>query len=263
MVARSAGVAVGAAAAALVGAGLGSLASSGAAATAAGLLVLVLPGPVVAEAVMRFRNMTSVERIGWWVAAQFVTLIASGLVLAQFSAVTRTGWLWTLAAVTCIAALAVVVRSRGASSSLVGRRADRTTAARNRSRLLAAVVAASTALVAAAVVVSVDSARSEPTPAFTELWLLPASHSDDVVIGIRSHENHAVTYRLDVAAGGRTVRTWNVTLQRGGEWERRSTAPSSEQVVARLYLSGSSAAYRTVSLAAGQRPGVATSTDRP
>jgi uncharacterized membrane protein len=250
MAARRARLAVGAAVGAVIAATAGALAGSGGVATSAGVLMLVLPGPVLAEAVVGTRDLKAVERVGWWVAAEFVTLIAAGLLLAEYSAVTRAGWLWTLAAVTCFAAGAVIWRSRTTSSAVDDEVAGGPVSPLRRG-LLVTVMTVSVALLITAITVSVKSAQHQPRPTFTELWMLPAPHGNAVDVGIHSHENHPVAYRLVLTAGGRTVQTWDVTLASGAEWERRSTTPPSAQIAARLYVPGRNDAYRMVSLASG------------
>lgn len=102
----------------------------------------------------------------------------------------------------------------------------------------------------AAVWLSVRSAATEPSPAFTQLWL----HAKDgsVVVGVANFDGTGKSFRLvltDAALGFR--RQYTVVLDSGRSWSRVvqvGPGPAASKVTATLYRDGGPNAYRWVSL---------------
>lgn len=109
--------------------------------------------------------------------------------------------------------------------------------------------------------VSYISAGQPTTPGFTQLWMLPSAGSENnaVSLGVKNMEGVALTYRLQLLAGGTTVREWAaIELTPGGEWGTTVQIPSIQlddaEVEARLFRkAGPGIVYRQVKLSQGWR----------
>jgi len=107
---------------------------------------------------------------------------------------------------------------------------------------------------------AVVSAKSEPTPGFTQLWIqadsTPTATTGTVRIGVQSAERTAMQYRLVVTQGGAHAGECPIIeLQPGQAWEGTITLPADAgdgKIEALLYrLDDPQTIYRHVSLPAG------------
>ncbi len=97
------------------------------------------------------------------------------------------------------------------------------------------------------------AAVTEPTPPFTELWLLPDAHPPTKVeIGVQSAEHETMVYSVELRSGPTLLQRWDVTLDPGESWRMSvpvTTPPTlARPLEARLTLPGSSVPYRSVTL---------------
>jgi uncharacterized membrane protein len=238
---------IGIGALALVAGAVSLLVDTGPLATIAGLVVLILPGPVVAEALLPRRAASVLERLAWGIAAAFVVTVGAGLALSQVSEVTRRGWAVALTAVTLVGLAVGTVSEQSTAATADPARRDR-----RRAWPVVGVAAASVLMVVAAVAISVDSDRHVSTTSFSELWMLPANADGAVVVGVRSHQPSAATYRVELMAGATRWRSWTVAVRPGREWQVTVAAPDAE-LRCRLYLNGGTSPYRSVDLAPSAR----------
>jgi len=77
--------------------------------------------------------------------------------------------------------------------------------------------------------VAATSALGQQHTGFTQLSILPArGNSMGVVrVSITNREFATTSYRLQLAAGGRTIRQWpSLTLAQGDTWQATVTLPS-------------------------------------
>jgi uncharacterized membrane protein len=91
--------------------------------------------------------------------------------------------------------------------------------------LVVAVVALSGAVVAARV-----GATEQPTPGYTQLWMLPSSasaHRATAQLGIKNMEAKSMTYKLAFMVNGKAERTWpSIRIQPGAVWQITVALPS-------------------------------------
>ena len=87
---------------------------------------------------------------------------------------------------------------------------------------------------------------------FTQLWLVPTTQGEDVVVGVRNLEGATTTYRIDVTADGGVIQSWpDVVVPTGTAWTATLTGSPATGIVleARVYLvGGSPEPYRTATL---------------
>ena len=103
------------------------------------------------------------------------------------------------------------------------------------------------------------AAVTEPTPAFSELWLVPNPDApSNVEIGVRSSEDAATRNVVELRSGPTLVGRWDFRLDPGATWRMSvpiANPPTFDRPLeARLILPGISDPYRSVVLR-DQSPG--------
>lgn len=114
-------------------------------------------------------------------------------------------------------------------------------------------------LVAFTLAFSVHSAEQQPSPGFTQFWMLPPNlpgQSCAVQLGIRNFEGTSVTYRVVMTVNGVPVQTWSsIALASQQEWDhvvpitlnQVKKLTKNTEIEAQLYrMDTSSVVYRQV-----------------
>lgn len=223
-------------------------------------LVLVVPGYALAAAFFPPGFVTRDERavltvsfsVGAWALGGLLTQLVVGL--------DRVAWILLAVSITTVASAVAQARRDGLSTS--------PTAPVRLGGPLPAAAAYLAAIAIAGLAVAIAAggqSRQLSSSHFSVLWLLPqgppSGYAGDhpatqpVVVGARSHEDRALTYRLQVTRNGRTVSQWELRLKPGQRWQARLPGPAiagGGPLVASLFRDG--ALYRRVALKARGTP---------
>lgn len=210
------------------------------------LLVLVLPGYALQAAMLPGRGTSSVTHAVLTVGLSLTVSVLGGFVLNLTSVGLRAGsWSVFLGAVTLGASGVALWRGRSSDRPRF-EWSEPSFGARQ-----AVLMALATVLVAAAFGIA-NQGAARPTSSVTELWILPGAPPNTARIGVISEETAVVTYRLQLEAGGRTVREWpEIQLAPGQAWQTETAVPAASSsggpVTATLYrLDQSNQPYRHV-----------------
>ena len=198
-----------------------------------------LPGKAVVMAVaVGRRELGTVERQVWVVAASFATAVLGGLVLNLAGGLTRDTWLIWISGVICIGAVLSFVRLR--DSPYVKERVDHETGGlqsiqrlhvtpRQGLLLLAALIVCVTALI-----FSIHSDATSTREAFVQSWILPQPvdtvSSTHVEVGIMNHLGTRSSFIIDVTEESESPMHFHVTLADGAVWTRRLTRTPGERM---------------------------------
>jgi hypothetical protein len=223
------------------------------------LLVLVLPGYALSQALLRAPALGAAERTVLTLALSLGVTILSALLLNLSPwSLSHRNWPPLLAGVTIAACVAAWVMNGDVVS---GQLRWRWPPFRNVITLaLAGAIAA-----AAIAVASAPRRAPEGVSGYSELWLVPRERH--LELGLASGELSPVRYRLDLTADGRLVRRWRALFLRTGDrWQvnlPRTTFERSPAVIeARLYRSDRPrSVYRRVRVRV--RPGSRSGLGRP
>jgi uncharacterized membrane protein len=191
---------------------------------AAGLILVFLPGLVVARAIQARMRIDGVEQLLLAPGMSLAIVVLTGLMLNTADIrLTSAHWAIALGLVTAAGLVAEVMLE---GQQEVGRDpaggAGLPAASSGRQGIRALVIFVVAALaVSAAVVIDVRGQRHEDSKtAFTELWALPVSGSPPVAeLGVRSHERREVRYSVRVSIDGHLVRKQALTLRPGQTWQ--------------------------------------------
>ncbi len=211
------------------------------------LLVLVLPGYALTEALFAKRSMDLPEKLAFYLGLSLAVGVISGLILNLTPWGLQTGsWVILLDGLTVGAACVAMVRRRDVPAM---RQISLRLSFRQGILFGLAVAIAGAALAVA----SLGVVR-QPTQAFTQFWILPveAANENTVELGISNMETVDVNYRVEILVGGIVLNAWDpVTLQHGEKWVVEYTLPQkqseTELVEAILYrLDSPDKIYRRV-----------------
>jgi hypothetical protein len=216
-------------------------------------LVLIVPGWAIAAALFPPRSVTSDERAVLAVAFSIGAWALGGLLLGLVVGLDRPAWILLGIAMTAGAGLLARARRRARPPA----KAPPPPPARPRRRAAVALVAVAVALAGVSIALARDSEVSQLRRAhFSSLWMLPqGGPGRPLLLGVQSHEGGSLGYRLELARGSRTVRSWELRLAPGGSWQARLPAAAlggGGPLVASLLRDGS--VYRRVALKAGVAP---------
>lgn len=225
----------------------------------AGAVVALLPGPSVAIAVLGHPPRSRViEYVCWSIGFGFASAVICGVFLNAVAAVTRDGWALSFASVALVSAAVRAVQTHAAVPQ--DKRRQRITCGRGggfASRYVHwGALGIGVCTIVAAVAVSVFSAEAVRTPAFSQLWILPAptaSHPDVIHVGVRSRENVTEALRVLLYVNGTRGRAWSITLDPGQTWRASVREPISADVAVRLFRREQATAYRYVTLSSADR----------
>lgn len=100
-------------------------------------------------------------------------------------------------------------------------------------------------------------ALAQPTPGFTQFWLLPGVAQGGVQVGIHNQEAQAMTYTLEIAANDQALNALpSVTIASGETWQTTISLPAEQRVgtvEARLYRANDrTQVYRRAAIPIGQ-----------
>jgi hypothetical protein len=159
-------------------------------------------------------------------------------------------WLILLGAVATAAELGVLAGTAGRRQPLKW-----PTWLRRGPRLVPAATAIGAVVVAAgALGIAHVSATSVPKQNFTQLWLVPNRHTENLAaahrahLGVGDHETGSTRYRLVLRHRSTRTNSWSFTLARGQRWSRTVKLPADRQLSADLYRGTHKAPYRHVEL---------------
>lgn len=180
-------------------------------------LVLVLPGYTLSEVLFRKRSLDASERLLFSLGLSLAIDILGGLFLNILPVgLQAASWAALLGMLTLIFSLLVAYLRRGVPVGGVQ-------LSRVRLAIYPGIVfALAVAVAIVAVVYAAYGAAHQPSPGFTQLWMLPevsAGKSCAVRLGVQSFESAFVTYRLAMTANGDSVATWSsLSLAPQEEW---------------------------------------------
>jgi uncharacterized membrane protein len=187
-------------------------------------LILVLPGYALSAALFRPGEISPQLRLVLSVAFSIGVAVLGGLVVQLFVGLDRTVWAVLLAGVT-VAAAAIALDRRDAmpaDSEDTRVRMPRIGVVTPAAILVAMGIAGS------AIAIARDGEDRQRSQAhFSSLWLVPGDSEaggQPVEVGVSNHEGKAVSYRLVVREGTRTVRRWRVHLESDQSWQAQLAA---------------------------------------
>ncbi len=213
------------------------------------VLALFLPGYAITAAALPTRMRGFWERLVLSLGLSISVAAFSGLVLTWTPFGLRpTSWLAALGTVTAAAAGYALVR-RG--RPWVNRAGRYQLGIRARVPLL---IGTAALIGAGAIAVAYQGVIDEPQPAYTQLWLLPATPAHSIRIGVKNMEPAPVRYRLVVGLANQEVEEWSpIDLNPGQSWQVTTDLPATltaAPVHAYLYrLDAPQTVYRWVRLA--------------
>lgn len=207
------------------------------------VLLTVLPGAAFAELLLGRSRDSGAERWLVTLALSFATLIVGGLILDGTVGITKESVVGLAVGVSIVVAIAALVVNRLSPGESLGPRGPRT-----RVSILDGVIFAAAA---ALVVVAIAYART-PLPArgvqgYTVLWITPNDTS--LTLGVKSQELEPMQYRLDVRNGSQLIRSWQIRLAPGQDWDGSvARQPGAAAIEGILYVrrAGTWGVYRTV-----------------
>jgi len=206
-------------------------------------LVLFLPGYAVAANLFAPKTVGITERGIYAVVLSIAITAAGGLVIQVVLGLGREAWAIFLAGVTLYASLRILVEGQSDPLSLPS-------SVSWRIPLAAAVFVLAGVIATLAVISAGEGLRdAQAKIRFTDFWLLPGggpgAETDDLFVGLRSHEGQPRRYALELTRNGEVLARANVRLLAGEKWEKSfavSAAPRGVPVVAVLDRDG--APYR-------------------
>lgn len=225
------------------------------------VIVFGLSGNAVLYAVLPRLSLSPVERCAASLGLSFVVAITSWVLVGSTPlGVTRTTTSVTLGAITALAALSGLARSRDASDT--AKDLPRTQAAiqsvgsnlwigirraHHQSRfwwLRCSVVGVAVVLVWASIDIATTATLQAERSGSSALWLVPV-RSNEVSVGVTSHQDHPHSFRLALDVDGTPVDVWRkIQLNPGQTWSKTiaiATTPPAPKIQANLTVTGSSA----------------------
>jgi uncharacterized membrane protein len=222
-------------------------------------LVLVFPGYALAAALFSRGSLAASERILFSFGGSLAVAVLGGLLLNLTPGGLNAGaWTSLLVAVTLAAsAIAIIRRVRATEEAPV----EKVRRPRIISPLQGVAFALALLVMGGAVAVARVGDERQPEPAFTQLWLLPATQQgpNTVKIGLQNMEQVSELYHVQLKQGSTVVGDWQqIAVQPGQKWETSLTLPKNlgdtivEADLYRMDLPGGQTPYRHVTLQGGQ-----------
>lgn len=225
-------------------------------------LVLILPGYALMSLLFTRRTYTIAEKTLLTIGLSIVITVISGFILNILPmGLQTTSWAIALGSVTLILSAAAFFRRQregvvASSSSLISQPSSLSALTMSQ----VAMVGLAALIIFGAVEVSRSGINSEAT-AFTQLWMLPASETNQsmVKLGVSSGELTTTSYRVQLQAGNTVLKEWpSIELKPGEKWEATTDLSASvvnniqiqsDKVEAVLYrLDAPQTVYRRVTL---------------
>lgn len=219
------------------------------------LLALVLPGYALTAAIFPSTTLGVPERLTLTLGLSLASTVLVGLALNLTPiGLARNSWAAALSSLALVGIVMGIVRS---SRRGVGTDSWPGVGLGARDALILGVAAL---LVVGAWGIARAGVMLQPTPGFTQLWLLPSGESNQrtVRLGVSSLEPVSVKYSLEIESGGSIISRWDsIELAPGGKWEATVSLPSGlpndAEVEAVLYrLDAPGAVYRRAFLRSPQ-----------
>ncbi len=219
-------------------------------------LVLVLPGYSLTSALFPNRSLGVPERALFSLGLSLVVVILGGLVLNWTPFGLRaSSWVVLLGSITLGTCAAGLLRRRGQSvATLEWLRVGNIGLTVRQGLLLGLALA----VLCGAVAISIIGAIRQPSPGYTQLWMLPKGSDHltyTVQLGVSDMESSVMNYRLIITMDGTVVKVWDpIDLQPNQKWETTLVFPQTShagaiQVEAVLYRADFPlTAYRHVQL---------------
>lgn len=183
--------------------------------------ILLIPGYALTAALLPGQLPGLVERFIFSLAVSLIIIIVGALVLnwTPFGLNARS-WAVFLAGISLISSGIAFLRRRRLNipfSGLAGFRRIPITLPQGVLCSFAALI------VCTAIGVSVIGAQQQPSPGFTELWILPhgeASNHSTVQLGVKNMEATPMEYRLVVDMNGKITKVWpTINLNQNSTWQ--------------------------------------------
>jgi uncharacterized membrane protein len=190
-------------------------------------LVLLLPGYALTTALFPGRMFGVAQRLIFSLALSLTIAILGGLMLNLMPSGLQAGsWAALLGGITLSACAVALVRRRGQDISTSASLRAGFIGLNFRHGLL---LGLSALIVCGAVAVSIIGAEHQPSPGFTQLWILPgggANSKNTVSLGVNNMESTTMEYRLAVNVDGKVVKEWpSIDLNPNEKWEATLSLP--------------------------------------
>lgn len=212
------------------------------------LFALFVPGYVLTEVLLARDSLSLPERIAYSIGLSLVAAVLWGLVLHVLGlGIGTMSWAFSFGPFTLILSLVALFRRITATSKPNPRKTW--VSGFRVPPLQVGILALAVGIMILATAVAIAGAENEPTPGFTQLWMLPGS-GDTVRVGIHNYEHATMQYDLELVADGQTIAVWDsLELASDELWETEVAAPGN---YVELILYNSGERYRRVSLQRGR-----------
>ncbi|MEZ4861444.1 MAG: DUF1616 domain-containing protein [Caldilineaceae bacterium] len=191
------------------------------------LIVLLLPGYAVTEALFAHQQLTWAERLLFSIGASLAIAIIGAVLFNQIGwQLTLTSWLTLFITTTLVGMLAAVLLRRQ------GNMITSTLAVPNFKVGHLALVGLAVLLTGAAVTVARSAAPAEDYEGYTMLWVTPQPLGDanQMQLGVRSKEFAPTQYKLELRVDDQLAAAWPaIELETNQTWSVNFTLPM-EQV---------------------------------
>jgi uncharacterized membrane protein len=204
-------------------------------------LVFILPGYATTAALFTGQALKAPKRIVFTLGLSLVIVVLAGLLLNLTPIGLQAGsWAVFLGAITLASSVIALIRRQRQNLPASGGINAWNIGLSLPQGLLLGLAAL---IVCGAFAVSIIGAEHQPYPGFTQLWLVPASGSNQqhtVNIGLSNMESTTMEYRLVVNVNGKVVKQWStIDLNPNGKWDTTLAIPlssaGSAKVEADLY----------------------------
>jgi uncharacterized membrane protein len=202
-------------------------------------LVLLLPGYAVAANFFAPRTVGITERGIYAVVLSIAITAVGGLVIQVVLGLGRDVWAIFLAGVTLYASLRILLDKQSRTFSVPSSISWKIPVA------AVAFVLAGTIATFAVISAGNGLRDAQAKIRFTDFWLIPGGGSgtetDDLSVGLRSHEGEPRRYSLELRRDGEVLAQEDVRLRAGEKWEKSfavSAGPDDLPVVAVLSREG-------------------------
>ncbi|MEP7022247.1 MAG: hypothetical protein ABJB47_00205 [Actinomycetota bacterium] len=217
-----------------------------------GIALFAAPGYLLSQLLLG-SALPALERAIAAAALAFCVPVLGGLLLyAAGIPLHRTAWLGLLAGLTLAGDVALLMRRRVSGPvAAVRRRPGRPVAARHAGAFGAAVL-----IVIGALAVARVGADKQPSPRFTQLWLVHRdADAPTASLGVGNHEGRTTQYRVVLLRNGRAAARWTFSLANGRSWHKSPGVTGSPAITVNLFrLPDGTTPYRHVSLSGDRTP---------
>jgi uncharacterized membrane protein len=194
-------------------------------------LVLVLPGYALTSALFSRQALEVPKRLVFSLGLSLAIVVLGGPLLNLTPFGLRAGsWAVLLGGITLAACVVTFIRRRRQGIPVAGWPEVWNAGFTFRQGLL---LGLAVLIVCGAFAVSIIGAQRQPSPGFTQLWILPASAANAqhaVSLGVSNMESTTMEYRLAVNVNGKVVKEWpSIDLNPNEQWDATLVIPQSRQ----------------------------------